>query len=270
MCELFAMSSCHPATVTFALWEFQQHGGCHDKNGDGWGVAIYEDGDARVLRDTCAARDSSFFDFLRNHDHPSHCVISHIRQATIGEVTLRNTQPFVRELEGRVHCFAHNGDLEFGSAIDGFLDFQPIGESDSERAFCELLTRLKRASALQGEPLSIDQRIKLIGEFVQEFSARGTLNFFYSDGEYLFAHSHRRTQEDGIMRPPGLHLLQRVDHHHDHDHQQVEGLRIHTEQIIPLVSLVASVPLTGEDWQPLEAGTLAVLRHGELLGLYRS
>ncbi len=269
MCELFAMSSCHPVTVTFALWEFQRHGGCHDKNGDGWGVAIYEDGDARVLRDTCAARDSSFFDFLRSHNHPSHCVISHIRQATMGEVKLRNTQPYIRELAGKVHCFAHNGDLEFNSAIDESLDFQPVGESDSERSFCELLTRLKRASVQQGSPLSIEQRIKLIAEFAHEFSAKGTFNFFYSDGEYLFAHSHRRTQEDGVMRPPGLHLLQRVDHHHDHDHQQVAGLRIHAEEVIPMVTLVASVPLTGEDWQPLEAGTLAVLRNGELQGLYR-
>lgn len=268
MCELFAMSSCHPATVTFALKEFQRHGGSHHKNGDGWGVAIYEDGDARILRDTCAARDSSYFDFIRSHNHPSHCVISHIRQATVGGVQLRNTQPYVREFGGKLHCFAHNGDLEFDPEFESAQEFQPIGESDSELSFCELMSRLKRASLKQGGPLSLDQRIQVIRDFAREFRDKGTINFFYSDGEYLFAHSHRRTQQDGVMRPPGLYLLQREDHHHEHDHQQVHGLKIHTEKNIPNMSLMASVPLTHEEWQPLEAGTLAVLQDGNLLGLY--
>ena len=268
MCELFAMSSCHPATVTFTLKEFQQHGGEHHHNGDGWGMAFYDGVDARILRDTTAACESSYFDFIRRHNHPSHCVISHIRQATVGGVQLCNTQPFVRELWGRLNCFAHNGDLEFESALDGPLDFQPIGESDSELSFCKLLTRLRQAAKKQGGPLTLDQRIHLVREFAAEFSQMGTLNFFYSDGEYLFAHSHKRTQKDGVKRPPGLFLLQRQDHHHDHDHQHVHGMHIHTEKIIPEMSLVASVPLTDEDWQPMDEGMLAVLRDGTLLGMY--
>ncbi|MBT8063406.1 MAG: class II glutamine amidotransferase [Gammaproteobacteria bacterium] len=269
MCELFAMSSCHPATGNFALKTFQSHGGSHHKNGDGWGIALYDEGDARILRETSAACDSSYFDFLRSHSHPSRCVISHIRQATVGGVSLRNTQPYVRELFGKLHCFAHNGDLEFDSAIEGPLDFQPIGESDSELAFCKLLTQMKRAAAEQGGMLTLDQKIRQVREFARDFAARGTFNFFYSDGEYLFAHGHQRTHEDGVMRPPGLHLLVREDHHHDHDHQRVGGLRIHCEETIPELCLMASVPLTDEPWEPLEAGTLAVLRHGLLLGLYR-
>jgi glutamine amidotransferase len=154
-------------------------------------------------------------------------------------------------------------------AIDGPLDYLPIGESDSELSFCKLLTRLKRAAIQQGGPLSLDQRIHLIRRFSQEFSAKGTFNFFFSDGEYLFAHSHQRTQEDGVKRPPGLYLLQRQDHHHEHDHQQVHGLNIHTHQVIPDMCLLASVPLTRERWEPLGAGTLAVLQDGALLGLYQ-
>lgn len=268
MCELFAMSSCSAVTVTFALKEFQMHGGRHHLNGDGWGMAFYDGADARILRDTCAARDSSYFNFIRDHNIPSHCVISHIRQATVGGVALRNTQPFVRELWGRLNGFAHNGDLEFDSTPDGPLDFQPIGESDSELAFCTLLTRLKRATGQQGSPPSLDERIALIREFAREFRNKGTFNFFYSDGEFLFVHSHQRTQEDGVKRPPGLYLLQREDHHHDHDHQKVHGLRIHSESIIDDMSLAASVPLTDEDWQPMASGVLAVLRDGVVLGLY--
>jgi glutamine amidotransferase len=270
MCELFAISSCQPATVTITLKEFQQHGGSHHHNSDGWGIAIYEDGDARVLRDTSAARDSSYFDFIRSHNYPTHCIITHIRQATVGGVSLRNTQPFSRELWGQLHCFAHNGDLEFKAPLEGPMEFQPIGDTDSELAFCSLLSRLKTAASQQGVALTLEQRTSLIRDFANEFRELGTFNFFYSDGEYLFVHSHRRTQADGIMRSPGLHFLQREDHHHDHEHQQVDGLKIHTEEIIPDMALVASVPLTDEGWQPMEAGTVAVLRDGALLGMHYS
>ena len=37
--------------------------------------------------------------------------ISHIRHAARGSLSLANTQPFTRELAGRSHVFAHNGDL---------------------------------------------------------------------------------------------------------------------------------------------------------------
>ncbi|MCJ7589723.1 MAG: hypothetical protein MUO51_00035 [Woeseiaceae bacterium] len=45
------------------------------------------------------------------------------------------------------------------------------------------------------------------------FAARlrplGPFNFVYSDSDALFVHSHRRTQSDGKVRPPGLHMLVR-------------------------------------------------------------
>ena len=52
MCELFAMSSRAPATVTFSLEALSRHGGADGPHRDGWGVAFFEGGDARVLRET--------------------------------------------------------------------------------------------------------------------------------------------------------------------------------------------------------------------------
>ena len=51
MCELFAMSSLYPTTVTFSLNEFSKHGGFNGPHKDGWGVAYYEDNDVRILKD---------------------------------------------------------------------------------------------------------------------------------------------------------------------------------------------------------------------------
>ena len=112
MCELFAMSSRHPATVRMSLEEFSRHGGLAGPHKDGWGIAYYEDGDVRLIKEPFAASDSVCLRFVQDHPYRSSAVISHIRRATQGRRSLANTQPFARELGGRMHVFAHNGDLD--------------------------------------------------------------------------------------------------------------------------------------------------------------
>ncbi len=61
MCELFAMSSFKPTEASFSLDEFSKHGGLTDRHKDGWGIAYYDDNDARIIKETYvrakAARD---------------------------------------------------------------------------------------------------------------------------------------------------------------------------------------------------------------------
>ena len=59
MCELFAMSSRHPATVTLSLSELLRHGGDTGPHADGWGIAYYEGGDARLVRRGLVERRTS-------------------------------------------------------------------------------------------------------------------------------------------------------------------------------------------------------------------
>lgn len=49
MCELFAISSNLPTTVTFSLEEFSRHGGLTASHKDGWGIAFYANNDAQHL-----------------------------------------------------------------------------------------------------------------------------------------------------------------------------------------------------------------------------
>ncbi len=50
-------------------------------------------------------------------------------------------------------------------------------------------------------------RLQIIRDYASELKDRGIFNFFYCDGEYLFVHSHKRTQTDGEVKPPGLNLI---------------------------------------------------------------
>lgn len=263
MCELFAMSTRHPSTVAFSLEEFSRHGGLSGPHKDGWGLASYADGDVRLIKEAFPAADSACVQFVQAHPFRSTLVISHIRQATQGQVATRNCQPFIRELGGLWHSFAHNGDLT-GLQEDGRFrcgSFQPIGETDSEYAFCALLERLQALWRGERRP-SVQARCAVVTRFAAELRERGPANFLYSDGETLFAHAHRRHQADGSIRAPGLWYLQR--HCREGGELNAAGLNIAAHGREQDVLLVASVPLTGEAWVPLPAGAVLAARLGRV------
>jgi len=133
MCELFAMSSRVPATLGFSLERLARHGGAEGPHRDGWGLAFYEGADCLLLREPRPASESPLMQFMERQGLRTKLALCHIRLATFGGLALRNTQPFARELGGRMHVFAHNGDMP--SLADQDLRFPgrftPIGDSDS-------------------------------------------------------------------------------------------------------------------------------------------
>ena len=263
MCELFAFSGQQSALLQYSVHEFAAHG-AGLRNADGWGIAHYIDGDVRLLKEAGTASDSACLGFIEAHPVQSDLVLSHIRHATQGGATLRNCQPFVRELGGAMHVFAHNGDLErAGLARLATLEgFRPVGETDSELAFCVLLERLRPLwRAADGLP-DVESRRRVVAMFAQELRALGPANFIYADGDALFAHGHKRMHDGAGIRPPGLHLLCRSC---GTGAAGVEGsgLRIAPAQDHGAQLLVASVPLTLDaGWRALGEGELIVARKG--------
>ncbi|MGE5130091.1 MAG: class II glutamine amidotransferase [Sphingomonadaceae bacterium] len=272
MCELFAMSSRLDADVNLSLEEFSRHGGLAGPHKDGWGIAYYAERDVRLFKDTRPAADSACVRFIRDNAFASSLVLSHIRRATQGALALRNCQPFVRELGGAMHVFAHNGHLAPKRLRARFAagTFRPVGETDSEYAFCELLERMRRLwRGARGVP-PLAKRLALVTRFARDMRALGPANFLYADGDALFAHGDRRSQPDGRVRAPGLWLLARRCRAGEGS-LVAEGLSIGSasgeEQH---VALAASVPLTDEPgWRPLDQGELIAARRGKLIGAIR-
>jgi glutamine amidotransferase len=263
MCELFGLSSLVPTTVTMSM-RVLAHRGSHAAGlGDGWGIAFHMGDDALLVRQPDPADESPWIDFVGRHPVTAPIVISHIRRATQGEVALRNTQPFMRELGGRMHVFAHNGKLPAVEAL--FVNdphrFRPVGATDSEAAFCALMDRL--APVWRGGLAERTDRLRVIADFAAVLRSVGPANFLYTDGELLVAHGHRRIQPDRSVAPPGLWRLER----HcavDPEALAASGIGLQDEQA---VVLFASVPLTDEPWVPLGEGELAVACQGRLLSL---
>ncbi len=256
------MSSRRSTQLTFSLQTLAAHSAGASTTRDGWGVAFYQGSDAALFREPTAASDSPLVRFLQSNGPSTTLAISHIRHATRGAVDLSNTQPFVRELAGRAHVFAHNGNL-VGIERAGSLAFdryRPVGTTDSEHVFCALLERIHGLWKAATLPPPLEERFAVISEFAADLRKLGPANFLYADGDVLFAHGHRRVQPaTGRIEPPGLWLWS--CHCADPD-QPVHADGVTVALGFQEMVLVASVPLTGETWRPLGEGELVVVSAG--------
>lgn len=265
MCELLAVSSRIPTTVGFTLERLARRGGIEGMHRDGWGVALYEERDVFLLREPRAAAESALVRYIEQHAPPSRMLISHIRRATHGEPALRNTQPFIRELGGTIHVFAHNGELSDIERRRDFVPgrFRPVGDTDSELVFCSLLDRLEDLwQAAAGGLPPLQERLRIVAAFAAELRGFGPANFLYADGDVLYAHAHKRIQADGEVKPPGLHVLERQC---EESGSEPERAGITLATVAQEVCLLASVPLTDEPWTPLAEGEVIAVMHGRIV-----
>ncbi|MBI2745733.1 MAG: class II glutamine amidotransferase [Burkholderiales bacterium] len=250
MCQLLGMNCNVPTDVMFSFAGFAERGGRTDHHGDGWGIAFFEDKGLRHFVDHQSAAESPVAELIRHYPIKSRNVISHIRKATQGEVTLENCHPFVRELWGRYWVFAHNGDLkDYAPRLHG--SFRPVGHTDSERAFCWLLQELAKSHA---SVPSIAELTLTLRELVPQISQHGTFNFLLSNGEALWAHASTNLYHVVRQHPFGSATLRDEDLSVNFAEQAAPGDR---------VAVVVTAPLTtNEVWTPFAPGELRVFVNG--------
>jgi len=95
----------------------------------------------RIYREDAPAAFSPIAAAVAELDLRAHCSMAPIRKATQGVVALENCHPFHRYGQGREWVFAHNGDIKIPLPLAD--RHQPIGDTDSEAAFCWILEQLE-------------------------------------------------------------------------------------------------------------------------------
>ena len=148
MCQLLGMNANTPTDVMFCFTGLATRA---DEHKDGFGIAFFEDrGRAPVRRPPQRARVAggrAGASATRSRATTSSPTSARPRRAAW---RWRTRHPFVRELWGRYWVFAHNGDLkDFHPRLHGA--FRPVGDTDSERAFCWLMQELAKAHAARAE-----------------------------------------------------------------------------------------------------------------------
>jgi predicted glutamine amidotransferase len=251
MCQLLGMNCNVPTDIVFSFTGFAMRGGRTDTHHDGWGIAFFEGAGVRHFVDHQAAIASPVAELIKRVPIKSKNVIAHIRKATQGQVALENCHPFVRELWGRYWVFAHNGDLrDFAPVLDGA--YRPVGNTDSERAFCYLLQELRARFGASAPPLAALRAA--LAELIAGVAAHGTFNLMLSDGSALFAHCS--TKLVYVVRRYPFVTASLSDEDVSVDFSQVTTPN-------DRVAVIVTEPLTtNETWLPFAAGELKVFIDG--------
>jgi predicted glutamine amidotransferase len=257
MCQLLGMNANTPTDICFSFTGFQARGGLTDHHTDGWGISFFEGKGVRQFLDPVASAHSPMADFIRTYPIKSMNVIAHIRKATQGEVKLENTHPFTRVLWGRYWSFAHNGDLkDFEPELSSY---RPVGDTDSERAFCLILETLeKKFSSYPG----LKELEKELNRITLEIGQKGIFNYLLSNGDFMAAHCS--TALSSIIRKAPFQTAHLKDQQVAVDFSAVTTSK-------DRVAVIATNPLTeNESWRVHEPGTLLVLKDGEIVSEYKT
>jgi len=247
VCRLFGLTAgTERIRATFWLLdapdslEVQSH-----RNVDGAGLGYFGPGGEPVLdkQPEPAFRDQEFLRAARQAE--SSAFVAHVRWATAGGRTVRNTHPF--GMKGRV--MAHNGGFGELAQLDAELGPYAelvLGDTDSERYFA-LIT--KEADARGGD---VGAGIAAAAGWIARHLPVSALNVIVTAPDELWA-----------LRYPDQHALHILDRPEGGElHVRSETSSVHAPSLDRTASVVvASEELDGESgWRMLEPGELVHVR----------
>jgi len=247
MCRLFGLTA-GAARVTATFWlldapdslEVQSH-----RNADGAGLGYFS-ADGQAVLDKQPEPAFSDREFITAAGQASSSsFVAHVRWATTGGKTVRNTHPFV--MEGRV--MAHNGG--FGSLPDlerelGSYRQLVLGDTDSERYFA-LIT--KETDARGGD---VAAGFAAAASWIGRHLPLSSLNAIVAAPGELWA-----------LRYPGQHALHILERPADGElHVRSSVSSVHAPDLARTPSVViASEAMDGEaGWRMLAPGELVHVR----------
>lgn len=223
---------------------------------DGWGIGYYENATPKLERRDSAAYVDLHFSFTAERLYAK-TVLAHVRRATVGGVALANTHPFVH---GR-WAFAHNGTVRAFNLVAPELERETTprlleqrrGSTDSELVFYWLLSRMEAAGQdfhSIGTPTPL---MAVVGKAIHMLEDRcnaagaekpANLNLVITNGRVLVAARWRNSLHWVVrhgVRDCEICGIPHIRHETGADYRAV---------------VVASEPISSEDWQELPEGTI--------------
>jgi glutamine amidotransferase len=150
--------------------------------------------------------------------------------------------------------FAHNGTVKNVRKLK-LGRFKPIGETDSEHAFCALLGALEHE--FKNYPRSQSDYAACVASYARKIGKDGTFNMLLGDGRQLFARC--ATKLHYIVRQAPFRKATLAD-----EDLSVDFAAVTTPK--DRVAVIATMPLTvDETWTVGESGTLWTVKGGKLI-----
>lgn len=228
----------------------------------GWGFGWYPHDhlSAMVMKDPAARGEQILVDAITDWSNfRSTAFFCKVRGASKG-YSYKETQPFCRSFAGRDWLFMHNGDLEKAKleALHGTHSrlLEPLGTTDSELAFCNLLTQIQAGEARKIS--EIDP--KELHSWFLRYDPLGSSDMYFSDGDSIVCFQ-------GTRSPKNL-FFTRIQPPKNQDTYTSEAAQIHfpdPRDTYRTAFIVSSSPFTQGDWTQMRAGQLIIIRRGALV-----
>ncbi len=155
---------------------------------DGWGLGFYPGGEhsATVLKEPAPPVGGTRSTLVKAWDHvTSPVVLLHMRAARWGGLSDANTQPFSRSWGKRDWLFVHAGSLEQRLELGPDPLFEPVGSTDTETIFCDLMAKVaghKWRTLAQVHPATLQAWFMSLNQL-------GVLTCALTDGRDLVVHA---------------------------------------------------------------------------------
>lgn len=258
MCQLLAMNSKNPAEIGFSFKGFRARGGLTDDHTDGFGIAYFEPTGLRLYCDNHSAMESFVAEMVSQTRIKAANTIVHLRKSD--DKLLCNAHPFSREIWGESWVFSHNGkmtiqEVENDDPINQGAPrhYLPVGDTDSEIAFCYLLNQLKDRFETKPDEQTLFNFLKDQCRFLAQY---GLFNCLLSNGDWLLAYANTLLFHVTRQAPFGKATLIDVD-------ATMDFSMVNNEDDV--ITIIATTPLTdNEDWQQLAVNECVIFKDGEI------
>ncbi len=226
---------------------------------DGWGLGYYPGGEpaATVLKEPAPPRGSIRSELVRAWEHlESSIFLLHVRRATWGSVTDANTQPFQRAWGRRDWLFGHAGSLRHRLELRPGAPFEPVGATDTELIFCELMNRF----AEKGWKSIGEASPRVLLEWLARLNDGGNLTCVLTDGHDVAVYSDRESAGVWMREvlPPYDRLVLG-----DAELEVDLGKRgVKSRKGVVVSSHPLQVNGKDDEWKAIPPGTLVILRQG--------
>lgn len=239
---------------------------------DGWGIGFYPGGEpsASVLKEPAPPQGSIRSELVKAWEHlESSLFLLHIRTATWGQLSDANTQPFNRSFAGRDWLFVHAGSLERKLPRPTNPAFMPVGSTDTETIFCDLLAKFaEKGWSSLGEADPHELRA-----WFEEINQHGAITTVITDGHDVCVYADRF----GAGPQSGIYVWKLMPPHgaivFGDDDLEVDLTRRGIKSRKGIIVSSAPLELTGPPeskaeagvsptWEKLPAGHLLLIRQG--------
>lgn len=228
----------------------------------GWGVGWYpnDQQSAMVTKDPSASSTNVLMDTISDWtDFRSTIFFCKVRGAGKG-YTHKETQPFCRSYAGRDWLFMHNGDVDKDmlTEIHGKTHrlLEPLGNTDSELAFCHILTLVQEGDARKISDLPPHVLLR----WFQCFDMLGSSDMLLSDGGSIVCFH-------GTQSPKDMYYtrIQPPDNHEAYTSAAAEIRLSDPRDAYRTALIVSSVQLSNAQWVKMQPGQMIIIRRSVIV-----